>query len=87
MKKSFDETIQWMREQNWIKDWLKSVNLPSLDDVEAQRLIKSRYEVMDIRLPRTSIVLGVRSCRFENAHGAEYAQQIRADMHKWMFDY
>lgn len=87
MKKSFEETIQWMREQNWIKDWLKSVNLPSLDDAEAQRLIRNRYEVMEIGLPRTSIALGVRGYRFANAHGDKYAIQIRADMHKWMFNY
>lgn len=87
MKKSFDESIQWMREQNWIKSWLNTIGYSSLDDTYLLEKMRSRYNVMERNNVGTSIVLGVRSCIFERYAGIQYARSIRTAMHKWMFNY
>ena len=87
MRKSFDESIQWMREQNWIKMWLKSVGYSSLDDTYLVHKIRARYDVMERRNTGCSIILGVNCCVFERAAGRKYAESIRTTMHKWMFNY
>lgn len=87
MKKSFEETIQWMREQNWIKLWLKSVGYSSLDNPSLVLRIKARHTAMERENTECSIILGVGCCIFMNAEGKEYAKSIRTTMHKWMFNY
>lgn len=87
MKKSFDESIQWMREQNWIKMWLKSVGYSSLDNTYLVRKMRARYDVMEQRNTGCSIILGVCNCAFEREAGRAYAESIRRTMHRWMFNY
>lgn len=88
MKKSFEESIQWMREQNWIKLWLKSLGYSSLDNPDLLAMIRRRYYVMDRDNERCSIVIGVKGgFSFENDTSIDYAQSIRKAMHKWMFNY
>lgn len=87
MKKSFEETIQYMREQNWIKSWLNSVGYSSLDDTYLLEEIRSRYNVMERDSVGISIVLGVRGCILERYAGPQYAKSIREAMHRWMFNY
>ena len=87
MKKSFDESIQWMREQNWIKLWLKSVGYSSLDNYYLVQKIRARYDLMERRNTGCSIILGVCNCAFERETGREYADSIRKAMHRWMFNY
>lgn len=87
MKKSFEETIQYMRGQNWIKLWLKSVGYGSLDDTYLVRKIKARYDVMERENTGCSIILGVNCCVFSTVAGRKYAESIRTTMHRWMFNY
>jgi hypothetical protein len=87
MKKSFDESIQWMREQNWIKSWLRSVGYDSLDNAHLVQKMKARYDVMEQRNAGCSIILGVNNCVFDSAAGRKYSESIRTTMHKWMFNY
>lgn len=88
MKKSFEESIQWMREQNWIKLWLKSLGYSSLDNADLLASMRRRYDVMDRDNVGCSIIIGVQGgfC-FEGNTSCEYAQSVRKAMHKWMFNY
>ena len=83
MKKSFEETIQYMREQNWIKEWLRCKNITSLEEIDTEMNV--RY----LRISRgnitCSIVWGVNP-KFVEKYGADYVRSIRASMHKWMFN-
>lgn len=88
MKKSFDESIQWMREQNWIKLWLKSVGYSSLDNADLLASMRRRYDVMDRDNVGCSIIIGVRGgFRFESDTSLCYARSVRKAMHRWMFNY
>ena len=88
MKKSFDETIQWMREQNWIKLWLKSLGYSSLYDRRLLADMRRRYDVMSRYNIACSIIIGVRGGGyFESNTNLNYAHSIRKTMHKWMFNY
>lgn len=88
MRKSFDESIQWMREQNWIKLWLKSVGYSSLDNADLLASMRRRYNVMDRDNVGCSIIMGVSgSIYFEDNTSLDYARSVRKAMHKWMFNY
>ena len=88
MKKSFDESVQWMREQNWIKLWLKSVGYNSLDNADLLANMKRRYDSMTREQPSCSIIIGViGGCRFKYDTSIDYAYSVRKAMHKWMFNY
>lgn len=88
MKKSFDESIQWMREQNWIKMWLKSVGCGSLDNADLLASMRRRYNAMSRDNVGCSIIIGVRGgFRFESDTSVNYARSIRTAMHRWMFNY
>ena len=88
MKKSFEESIQWMREQNWIKLWLKSLGYSSLYDRRLLADMRHRYDVMDRSNVQCSIIIGVRGGgRFESNTSLDYARSVRKAMHRWMFDY
>lgn len=88
MKKSFDESIQWMREQNWTKMWLKSVGYSSLDNAALLESMRRRYNLMERNNVGCSIIIGVRGgSRFEDDTSLDYARGIRKAMHKWMFNY
>ena len=86
MKKSFEESIQYMREQNWIKLWLKSLGYSSLDNTCLVQKMKAKYDLMELRNPYRSIIRGVNNCIFDSAAGYAYAESIRDAMHKWMFN-
>ena len=84
MKKSLEETIQYMREQNWIKEWMRCKRITSLDAAYTE--IRRRYESMSKELPNCSIVWGINS-KFVDKYGERYVESIRESMHKWMFNY
>lgn len=84
MKKSFEETIQYMREQNWIKEWMRCKRITSLD--AACEEITTRYIRMSRDNTGCSIVWGVNP-KFVDKYGERYVESIRESMHKWMFNY
>ena len=59
MKKSFEDTIQYMQEQKWIKEWLRCKRITSLD--EAHTEIITGYRRMSRDNINCSIVLGCKS--------------------------